>query len=157
MAAFGSEPLFSPSRYKDKEVCLICLSEFKKKDIGNSLTIIGWKKFKENAEKWSKIEIPFSESVHRFTEVFSKICSFDEPFGKVHKSCRAAFENNSERFKEKYGLVNDSSDTCEDSAITGNDDSAVPSPSKRVTRRRSKKRKMLHLQRGKGNGRVKRI
>ena len=134
MAASGSDPLFSPARYKNKEICLICSDEFKKKDTGNSLTIIGWRKFKENAQKWSNIDIPFSDSVHRFTEVFSKVCSFDEPFGKVHKSCRAAFENNSDRFKEKYGFVNDSLDPHDESVILGNDDSAGPSPRKRVTR-----------------------
>eukprot|EP00795_Rhopilema_esculentum_P000574 gene574-10262_t len=134
----SSEPLFSPARYKDKELCLICSNEFKQKDIGNSLTNTGWKKFKENAEKWSNIDIPFSESTHRFTEVFPKIRSLDDPFGKVHKSCRAVFENNSDRFKQKYGLVNDSSDPCEDSVINGNDDSTVPSPRKRVTRSRQK-------------------
>ena len=138
MDTSSSEPLFSPARYKDKELCLICSNEFKQKDIGNSLTNTGWKKFKENAETWSNIDIPFSESTHRFTEVFPKICSLDNPFGKVHKSCRAVFENNSDSFKQKYGLVNDSSDPCEDSVINGNDDSTVPSPRKRVTRSRQK-------------------
>ena len=63
MAASGSDPLFSPARYKNKEICLICSDELKKKDIGNSLRIIGWRKLKENAQKWSNIDIPFSDSI----------------------------------------------------------------------------------------------
>ena len=42
---------------------MICSDELKKRDIGNSLRIIGWRKLKENAQKWSNIDILFSDSI----------------------------------------------------------------------------------------------
>ena len=140
MSTYGSEPMFTPARYKNKELCLICAKEFKKSHVGNSLTASGWTKFKENARKWSNINIPLNEPFHIFTEVSSKVCDHDEPFGKVHKSCRVNFENKSDRFREKYGVVSNLSETNEGTSTLENEETTTSSPrGKRITRNRQER------------------
>ena len=138
MSTSGSEPMFTPAGYKNKELWLICAKEFKKSDVGNSLTASGWTKFKENARKWSKINIPLNEPFHIFTEVSSKVCDHDEAFGKVHKSCN--FENKSDRFREKYGVVSNLSETNEGTSTLENEETTTSFPrGKRITRNRQER------------------
>ena len=50
-------------------------------------------KFKEQAEKWSKLKIHKDNNEYEYTLVYSKLNDTEEPFGKSHRSCQRERES----------------------------------------------------------------
>ena len=86
------EALFSPDKVRSIDhKCLICGGILKKRDAVRKLGGHGWKNFKTDAEKWSKVKFPINHGMHTYTEVYQKVRNVDKAFGTVHNSCRAKF------------------------------------------------------------------
>ena len=51
-----SSSFLSLSSIKEPDKCLICNKTFKRKDKIHGFGVNGWSKFKEQAEKWSRLK-----------------------------------------------------------------------------------------------------
>ena len=127
-----SQPLFSPNR-RSNTLCLLCQKEIKKKEQSRKLTPSGWSKLKGEAKEWSSIDVPFSENMHVYTEVFCKICYVVDAFGTVHNSCRFNFSTKWNTSLTKYGRVRPLDAEIQNPSVTLEIPCAI-SPNKRVTR-----------------------
>ena len=70
----------------------------------------GWLKFKEQAEKWSKLKIYKDNNEYVCTLAHSKLNDTEDPFRKSHRSCKRAFAlryvNSVTKFGEKNPTKN---------------------------------------------------
>ena len=73
---------------------------------------------KEEAEKWSKINVPVNDESYIYTTVYSRIRDSEYPFGQVHKACRTKFTFRLTPIEDKYGLIQDPEEVV---AESGND------------------------------------
>ena len=89
----------------DENSCFICAEKFTRSSNTRSFTQNSWNKVKHDAEEWKDINIPEDHKYFSFTLVFDKIKEHSSHVGKVHGSCRTAFQTKSSNFKAKYGTV----------------------------------------------------
>ena len=85
MASSSSSSL---SNIEEEDKRLICYKTFGRKDKIHCFGLNGWLKFKEQAEKWSKLKIHKDNNKYVYTLVHSKLNGTEEPFGKPHRSCK---------------------------------------------------------------------
>ena len=89
----SSKALFSPDRScsSSKGSCLLCKKEIKRTDQTRKITQDSWSGYKDNASTWKKLDVPFTDELHVFTEVYDLIKDVDEAFGTVHTNCHIKF------------------------------------------------------------------
>ena len=88
------------------EECLICNKTFGRKDKIHCFGVNGWPKFKELAEKWSKLKIHKDNNEYVYTLVHSKLSDKEEPFGKPHRSFKRDFDLRYIKSAKKFGEKN---------------------------------------------------
>eukprot|EP00794_Sanderia_malayensis_P002887 gene2888-3341_t len=99
--------------------CLLCQIVIKKNEKFQALGSQGWEKFKTLAKDWSDIVIDIEDKRFLFGEVYKQVQHANEPFGKVHKSCRTEFStklpayqrNNSQNITDQNVVDFDQSDS----------------------------------------------
>ena len=100
----------SLSSIEEEGKCLIFNKTFGRKDKIHCFGVNGWPKFKEQAEKWSKLKIHKDNNEYAYTLVHGKLNGTEEPFGKSHRSCRKEFDlryiNSTTKFGEKNPTEN---------------------------------------------------
>ena len=74
----------SLSSIEDGDKCLICNKTFGRKYSIHCFEVNGRPKFKEQAEKWSRLKIHKDNNEHVYTLVYSKLNDTEEHFGKSH-------------------------------------------------------------------------
>ena len=116
-----AEPVFSPElKRNNKFYCLVCTKEIEKRVNKVQLGTKGWKRIKEDAEQWSKINIPSDNKYYIYTRVHERVCEFPEPFGVVHGSCRSYFGTKTSVMQEQFGVVssNGSINSADENPLT---------------------------------------
>ena len=73
------------------ETCLLCGDLLLTKGKFTIFMDEGWISLKQQAERWSKINLSSDNSWFHFTLVFSKVADTSKAFGKAHTSCRTIF------------------------------------------------------------------
>ena len=108
----NSSSFLNLSSIEEEDKCLICNKTFRRKDKIHCLGVNGWPKFKEQAEKWSKLKIDKDNNEYVFILVHSKLNSTEESFRKSHRSCKREFDlryiNSATKFVEKNSTENSS-------------------------------------------------
>ena len=88
----ASSSFLSLSSIEEEDKCLICNKPFGRKDKIHCFGVNGWPKFKEQAEKWSKLKIHKDNNEYVYTLVHSKLSGTEEPFWKSHRSWKREFD-----------------------------------------------------------------
>ena len=88
----GSSSFLSLFSIEEEEKCLICNKTFRRKDKIHCFGVNGLPKFKEQAEKWSKLKTHKDGNEYVHALVHSKLNGTEEEaFEKSHRSCKREF------------------------------------------------------------------
>ena len=85
--------------------CLLCEKEFEKSSKVVTFADKGWPTLKENAEKWSTLSLPATNSCYQFPTVHRKICNAVTSFGQAHPGCRIKFSTRFEYYQARFSGV----------------------------------------------------
>eukprot|EP00794_Sanderia_malayensis_P003928 gene3928-4478_t len=128
--ARSSQPFFSPENDRDNGHCLLCSQSLGANEKSVKIGKRVWSTLKENSADLATINIPVHEKQHPFKEVHSKMNDEDVASSRqTHASCNTVFRNNCERFRKKYGTLDEVADT----EMIDYDDASL-SPVKKRTR-----------------------
>ena len=88
----NSSSFLSLSSIEEEDKCFICNKTFRRKDKIHCFGVNGWPKFKEQAEKWSKLKIDKDNNEYVFILVRSKVNGTEESFRKSDRSYKREFD-----------------------------------------------------------------
>eukprot|EP00794_Sanderia_malayensis_P017234 gene17234-18955_t len=88
---------------EQQHTCLLCESLITRKCKYSTFKADGWPSVKDQAKKWSQLNIPGGQKAFPFTKVFKKIENQESPFGQAHINCRASFRTQIEKCLKRYG------------------------------------------------------
>ena len=86
-------------RIHDEDPCLLCNRSIKKGDQFNTFTEKGWATLKQNAIKWSNINVPVDDDCYMFPSVQDRVRD-RLVFGRGHKGCRRIFSGKINQYQE---------------------------------------------------------
>lgn len=92
----SSEPFLHPS--KEPIVCRICNENIKNKK--KARLVKNWDSIREQAKQWRSLEIPPTDRIALFSNVFERIQDIEN--GYVHDSCRTDFRLRLPTYKDMY-------------------------------------------------------
>ena len=67
-----SSPFLSLSSIEEEDKYLICIKTFRRKDKTHCFGVNGWSKFKELAEKWSKLKIHKNNNMYTLRQYLKR-------------------------------------------------------------------------------------
>ena len=88
---------------------MLCEAVTKGKEKFSAPKAEGWTEFREKAKEWEKItKFTTFEKLCRLKSVYEKVLWLNIPFGKRHSNCIMIFLSHTQRYINKYGLIQES-------------------------------------------------